>query len=190
MNDKRIREFFSKKYLKQFNSADVLLLNELGIINGTSIVDIAASTPKSIEGFEIKSAQDSLYRLPRQIKYYDKVFDFISIITEKDHLEECKKIIPLYWGIILAEENGDDVKFLEIRAPSINTNNDDYSMSLLLWKKEIIFELNKMGFKNISSERVFKLRKLLISIPGVNLREVIHRSFLNRIFWKTQINQN
>lgn len=188
MNDEKIRAAFSKKYLEVFHSDDAILLNEVGVLNGSSIVDIAAITKNSIEGFEIKSAVDSLSRLPRQIKYYNKVFDFVSIITEEKHLEKCKELVPTEWGIILAEEDGNEVKFFQIREPSENIKNDKYSLSLLLWKNEIIFALRNLGFKNIHTMRVFQLRKLLISVPGVNLNKVLYDAIKTRVDWKNSIN--
>lgn len=188
MNDEKIRQHFSRKYLKKINPLESILLNEVGIINGSSIVDIAAITKSSIEGFEIKSADDTLYRLPRQIHFYDKVFDFTSIITEKPHFEEVERIVPRHWGLILAEETTSDVNFLEIRTPTVNILNDDYSISLLLWKNEIICELVKRGIKGAHRERIAKLRKLLISIPDVNIREVVYFYLKTRVSWKLEIN--
>ncbi len=64
------------------------------ILNGTSNV------------YEIKSELDSLDRLQKQIRAYEKVFDLIHVITSPSQLEKVEKVIDRRIGImILTERN-------------------------------------------------------------------------------------
>ena len=57
-----------------------LILEELGICRGTVRVDMAVVTGM-LKGFEIKSDQDTLKRLPAQASAYNKVFDTLTIVA-------------------------------------------------------------------------------------------------------------
>lgn len=189
MNDEKIRSFFIKKYLKNISS-EVIILNEVGVVNGSAIIDIAAISPESIEGFEIKSADDNLRRLPRQVRFYDRTFDFISIITEPKYIDESIKIIPSHWGVVMAVESdsGEDVEFTQIRYPVMNQNNDKKSISLLLWKRELMAALFELGHKGISTFRVSKLRSIFCEYPDDVIRRTLHKFIKIRPEWKDQIN--
>ncbi|MBT3879403.1 MAG: sce7726 family protein [Candidatus Scalindua sp.] len=64
------------------------------VLNGTSNV------------YEIKSEFDSLDRLQKQIKAYQKVFDLIHIITSPSQLEKVEKVMDSKIGImVLTERN-------------------------------------------------------------------------------------
>jgi hypothetical protein len=64
------------------------------VLNGTSNV------------YEIKSELDSLDRLQKQIRAYEKVFDLIHVITSPSQLEKVEKVIDRRIGImILTERN-------------------------------------------------------------------------------------
>jgi hypothetical protein len=67
MNDPYIRERFKNQYLDKFNRENCLIFDELGIMQGSSIVDLALLTPSFFQAFEIKSGEDTLTRLPGQI---------------------------------------------------------------------------------------------------------------------------
>ena len=187
MNDEKIRSAFIEKYLKKIPS-EIIILNEVGVINGAAIVDIAAITPSSIEGFEIKSAEDNLSRLPRQIHFYDKTFDFISIITESKYIQEAIRLVPDHWGIIETIESDKGIEFSELRSPTLNKKNDKRSISLLLWKREIAEALFELGHKNISSLRVGELRSILCKYTDETIRSIVHKYVKRRSEWKNQIN--
>lgn len=116
---------------------NVIIIDELGICQGESRIDIAVVNGE-LEGFEIKSENDNLNRLPIQVELYNKVFDKISLVTVESHLKKAKKIIPEWWGIILAEQNNDSIKLKKIKLPKKNTNTSPYHIAQLLWKDEVI----------------------------------------------------
>lgn len=65
------------------------------ILNGTSVV------------YEIKSEYDSLDRIDKQIKEYQKVFDEINIITCDSQATKLEKIIPDEIGLVILTSDND-----------------------------------------------------------------------------------
>jgi hypothetical protein len=84
--------------IPDFNNDDTYLINELDICGGFTRADIAIVNGQ-LHGYEIKSPQDNLERLPRQVPSYDEVFDTMTLITCKEHLKQAREIIPKWWGI-------------------------------------------------------------------------------------------
>ncbi|WP_168198409.1 sce7726 family protein [Crassaminicella thermophila] len=74
--DPDIRELLLKKFLKTkafISDPTTKLIHEMDVCFGTSRIDIAVINGK-IHGYEIKSEQDTLDRLPAQIESYNKIF--------------------------------------------------------------------------------------------------------------------
>ncbi|HHY79514.1 MAG TPA: sce7726 family protein, partial [Thermoanaerobacter sp.] len=70
-----IRQVLYDEFLnnKDFISEpDTIFVNELDICFGTARIDVAVINGK-MHGFEIKSEQDNLERLPAQIEAYNKI---------------------------------------------------------------------------------------------------------------------
>ena len=65
--------------------------------------DLALIGDAHLEGFEIKSAADSLARLPRQVLLYSAAFHFCTIVLAEKHLEHALTIVPPWWGVRLVE---------------------------------------------------------------------------------------
>ena len=186
MNDPTIRASLVKKYISSFPS-ETIWLHEVGILNGKCIVDLMAVTPNSIEGFEIKSGSDNLSRLPKQIESYNRIFDFITLVTERIHLEDSMSLIPSFWGIILAEADLKSISFKQIRSPEINKKNVSSDIARLIWKPEAVLALNELGFKNVGIQRVSELRRALLKQPD-NIRTFLYSAIKKRASWKSQIN--
>ncbi|KNY24774.1 sce7726 family protein [Pseudobacteroides cellulosolvens] len=145
---------------------DTLIIDELGLCQGDARIDVAVVNG-SIHGFEIKSESDTLERLPGQIDIYNKVLDSITIITGKCHNEGILKLIPEWWGIVIAEKiNDDEVSFLVSRQSNPNPQIDPYSVVQLLWRDEALELLRR-----------FELEKGYISKPRNKIWEKLVESF-------------
>ena len=71
MNDAQIRSsFHSKKLRRHHATPDTLVVDELGLKHGKCRADIAVINGHLI-GYEIKSDDDSLHRLARQVEAYN-----------------------------------------------------------------------------------------------------------------------
>ena len=82
-NDTLIRSAL-KKFLTNHHAQDekVRIIEEFGVQHGTARVDIAVING-IIHGYEIKSDQDTLRRLPRQMGVFNLVFDKITLVVGK-----------------------------------------------------------------------------------------------------------
>lgn len=183
MNDPEIREVLLKKFVDKYKNADsCLILEEVGIMHGSSIVDLTVISKFYNQAFEIKSAQDSLTRLPKQLKDYIQVFDYITIISQPSHLEEIKGIAPHFVGIMLAYDNGD----LEyVRQPTANSFVRKEKLIQLLWRDEVYKILRENGHKKISHLSNAKVKKLACSTYDIKaIREMVFNVLKSRSDWK------
>ncbi|MGH3299540.1 MAG: sce7726 family protein, partial [Trebonia sp.] len=60
--------------------------------------DLAAIGP-AMWGYEIKTAQDTLRRLPRQVEAYNRLFDHCTVVLAERHLKAALTIVPEWWGV-------------------------------------------------------------------------------------------
>jgi hypothetical protein len=188
MNDPKIREEFKKRYLSKVTKENCLIYDELGILKGNAIIDLAAITPTSLEGFEIKSGLDTLNRLPNQILCYNQVFDFITILTEPKYIEKVKAMVPEFWGVIQVEEIGSTIDFKSMRNPQINPILDKRKVLELLWSMECHSILYELGLKGHSKLRQKKLRDLLDQkLTHVQIKEYVFKYLSRRDEWKTSL---
>ena len=84
-------------------------MDEFAILEGSGRIDVAVVNSK-LHGYEIKSAVDTLERLPSQQESYSKVFDRITLVADERHIPEAVKILPPWWGLNcgpIAEWQGD-----------------------------------------------------------------------------------
>lgn len=145
MRDHIIRAAFHQSILKDAHfCSDTQVIDELGIKNGEVRADIAVLNGKLI-GYEIKTDNDNLKRLPHQVVAYSDVFEKVYIVTGSKHLDNVIKVIPEWWGIYLIEisSNGDPY-FSSFRKARVNKKRNAYSLAQLLWKDELAEILNKV----------------------------------------------
>ncbi|MEP7235533.1 MAG: sce7726 family protein [Ignavibacteriota bacterium] len=143
MNDSEIRNVLLLDLGKSHGN-DTKIVNELGICQGVARIDIAMING-SLSGFEIKSEKDTLSRLPRQISFYNKVFDFITIVTTDTHLAGVRQLIPHWWGISVAAKENEVIKITTLKECDLNENVDIFSLSQLLWRDEALELLSHHG---------------------------------------------
>lgn len=182
MNDPEMRMVLQKSFLARYERSKVLILEEMGILSGESIVDLAVLSPIFLQAIEIKSAVDSLTRLPRQVELYTQVFDYISIATQPGHLEDILPLIPSFFGVILITDN----HIIETyRAPTFNPLTKKRSQVKLLWKEEVYSVLRAKGVKGISKLNRNKLWKLLAEmVSPQELKQIIYDTLKARQNWK------
>ena len=187
MNDAQIRKnFHLKKLHKQHANPDTLVINELGLKHGKCRADIAVINGHLI-GYEIKSDSDSLRRLEEQVQIYSTIFDSVALILSESHLIEAKKIIPRWWGIILAKEGRrGGVNFKVVREKKFNPFVDDFSVAQLLWHEEAQAILLNLGLIKASQKytRALLYEKLVDSIESGKLRKIVRECLRNRKTWR------
>lgn len=136
MKDADIREILHT-YLKKENKSirDTIIVDELDLCSGLSRIDIAVINGV-VHGYEIKSEEDTLTRLPQQINYYNKSLEKITIATNLIHLKEVRNYVPKWWGLILVLDNKKN-GLKELRKARKNPSIEKRNMLQLLWKDEL-----------------------------------------------------
>lgn len=116
--------------------SETLIRCELGLCLGETRVDVAAVNGQ-ISGWEIKSPQDRLSRLPRQAILYSRVLDEAVIVAAGRHIHKVESLVPKWWGIVWAEpsESGEAVLTYK-RRPKQNKDIDPFAVAQLLWRDE------------------------------------------------------
>ncbi len=179
---------FSKfKEIDEFTSADdTVVINELDICNGVSRADIAVVNGK-LHGYEIKSQQDNLERLPLQMESYNLVFDTMTVVAFESHIEKIKHIVPSWWGIKCVTQRNGHIKLKNIRKGKINKNINIHCLAQLLWKEEMIELLQtygnaQKGYKNKSRYELSTIIEREINYFTV--KDYVRETLKSRVEWK------
>lgn len=185
MNDPEIRELLLQKFLTKYQNAEnCLIFEEVGVMYGESIVDLAIISKVFNQAFEIKSAQDSMSRLPKQLKDYLQVFDYITVVSQPSHLDEILGIAPHFVGIMMVYDNG-DIEYL--RKPTANPFIRKNKLIQLLWRDEVYRFLRTKGHKGMSSLSNAKIKKLACDTYSLGeIRELVFETLKNRADWKVR----
>ncbi len=187
MKDFEIRKSLHQDLLSEYNyPSESLVVDELKVCNGNAIMDVAVVNG-SLIGFEIKSANDNLSRLTNQMSFYNKVFDFITVVTCKNHLNGVLKTVPSKWGIWIVEKDGDELKKCETRVATMNEDTDAFSIAQFLWKNEIIDLVIKRSLdKKICNKRKWiQWQYLADSLELKDLKNEVRSYLKSRTDWKT-----
>ena len=139
LSDAEIRAaFISSLRTAYIHDQPSLVLEELGLRHGRARIDLAVIKGEII-GFELKSDLDSLQRLPEQAMVYNSVLDKITLIVTEKHLSAAMQQLFDWWGIILAQLDGDGVvSFSEVRSPKTNPLVEKVAVARLLWRAEAL----------------------------------------------------
>ena len=179
--DQDIRDKLLEDLRSDINNLKVI--NELDLINERA--DIAVIDNKYFSGYEIKSDRDSLRRLPMQIQIYGYVFDKIIIVVDESKLRKVNKIIPNFWGIIVATRDVfGEIILTDVRMPRLNRKINKRWLSKKLWRSDIIRILKtKKLYKGRSG--CYKDDLLGILLDNTSLRELkyyIRAVLINRVY--------
>jgi hypothetical protein len=164
-----------------------LVLEELGICRGTVRVDMAVVSG-TLKGFEIKSEQDTLRRLPAQASAYNKVFDTLTIVVAARHLQRVAAIVPPWWGILVVEDRpGDEPNLQSYRPEALNTGLDAFALVQLLWRNEALALLGANGIEAglKSKPRRYLWEALAENLALSDLREVVRTQLKARQGWRS-----
>lgn len=179
LKDKDIREplfdFFDEKFGK------VRIIEEKQIAK--SRADVMLVLEETLVGVEIKSDADTYTRLARQIKDYNKFFDYNYVVVGSSHSKHVDEHIPEYWGIIVATEYEQNINFQVLREPGINKRaQKTYKMKRklsILWRPELarIQEINNMP-KYKQKSKDFVITKIMEKVPW----ELLHKQISEELF--------
>lgn len=161
---------------------NIKIINELDI-NG-AIADIVVIGKKYFYGYEIKSDRDTLRRLPNQIQIYNYIFDKITIVVGISKFFKIIKIIPDFWGIIVAEDRDGEIILIKIMEPELNKNINKHWLAKKLWRSDIVDILKGLNlYKGRSGFYKHALLEILMEkILLDGLRHHIRGILIKRIY--------
>ncbi len=183
MQDSDIRKLLHP-YLKRENKKykDTIIVDEFDLCSGLSRIDIAVVNGV-IHGYEIKSEEDTLNRLPNQINYYNKSLEKISIATNKPHLKKIRESVPKWWGLLIVKNDGNVVA--ELRKAKNNPLLDSQSLLQILWKDELISIINKYNIKISHYTNKRKLRESITNTLDIPiLSQEVRSALKSRQNWR------
>lgn len=175
--DKNIREplfdFLEERYTK------IRIIEEKQM--GRSRADVVMVTEDSVVGIEIKSDADTYTRLQRQIRDYDRFFDYNYVVAGSRHAMHIEEKVPPWWGIITAEEIERKVDFYLLRSPGENPNLIWKNKLKLLWRPELahIQELNQLP-RYKEKSKAFVIDKIIKRVPKELLKIQISEELFER----------
>lgn len=142
--DAEIRQALHRKTLRAFHRCnDTLVVEELGLAHAKVRIDIAVING-CLHGFEIKSASDTLSRLPYQIALYEECLERLTIVCAEKHLPGVREIAPRWCGIIKVHKGSrGGITFTTVREPKQNPNVRAYRLAHLLWRSEAVAILSQ-----------------------------------------------
>lgn len=189
MRDRDIRFVLNQELeVQHFSEPNTLIINEFGICEGRSRIDIAVVNG-ILSGYEIKSEKDTLERLPAQVEYYGKVFDEMTIVTGKNHLNKILGIVLCWWNIKIAEQVGKELRVHDYRKGEKNGNIDSYAVAQLLWKDEIIDILKNLGIAKgvLGKPREFAWKRFSSALDPSEVCLIVRECLQVRQDWRADI---
>lgn len=157
-------------------------------------VDVRWSVPARIDalmvsdritGFELKSAADSLARLPRQVVAYSAVVERAVLVLAPRHLDAGLRIAPKWWSVRVARESRDGITTRRVRGGTLNPEPNPLAVLSFLSRKALVSALHNLGYRDLSRLSVDELRATLVrALPRPALMRTARAAMLAREDWR------
>lgn len=186
MNDYQIRNVIKEQeFRNHYKDPNTKIIEELGVSLGNSKIDIAVLNG-SMQGYEIKSDKDTLVRLQGQISEYNKVFDYLTIVTSIKYAPIISDFIPNWWGILTVENTEKNIFLREVREAKQNEEINAISLLQLLWKQELIQMIDEYFLPNTLKNKPKKImwEALSQNIELGELKDKVRNYLKNRTNWR------
>lgn len=187
LNDDGVRKLLLQELSIVYeNDPKTRIINELGIDFGSSRIDVAVVNG-IIHGYEIKSDLDTLDRLPRQMEYYNKLFQRMTIVISRKFYNQIREIVPPWWGIKIISV--DRTRLIDKRKGRKNNNQDKDTLLKLLWKKDLERLVDTLGLpKKIKRMKKHQLLELFSQEADLNVvRDFTYQALLHRENWREDL---
>ena len=191
MKDSDIRQVVLSHLSREYErDPDSVIIEELGLCQGEARVDIAVVNG-SIHGFEIKSDQDTLKRLPGQVEIYSRSLDAVTLVVGGRHLDQSLKVIPKWWGVIVAKEKLGQVHLKIRRQCKLNPCLDPFAVVQILWRDEAFKALKERGLHCglANKPRITLWKKLVEYLPINELVSLVMSILKSRENWRSGYQQ-
>ncbi|AMY70701.1 hypothetical protein FALB51S_04261 [Frigidibacter albus] len=162
------------------------MIDELGLAHARSRIDLAVFNGH-LHGYEIKSAADTLGRLPRQLATYMGALQKLTLVVATRHLEAAAAIAPEWCGMTeIVEGPRGGITFTSHRRARVNPGLDPFMLAHLLWHPEAQNLLRARGASNadVNAPRVRLYRVLADEVPVRELAPAIKAAMASRTRWR------
>lgn len=187
MKDIDVRMAVHAKILKDHhNDPDTLIVDEFCINLGSVRADIAVING-ILHGYELKSSNDTLERLPSQIEHYSSVMDKATLVVAENHVDSAVHLLPHWWGIkVVSQGKRGAMHLASLRRNKRNPCVSNLALAQLLWKEECIFILDKMGLAkgNKSKPRYELWNVVAANVPLEVLKDEVRTLLKKRTGWR------
>ena len=189
-NEGAIRAALRTKCLRQHaGKVSVLVINELGLAHARSRIDLAVFNG-SLHGYEIKSANDTLYRLPAQLEIYSSALQKLTLVVATRHIDATFGLVPDWCGLVeIIEGPRGGIRFETRRLSRKNPNLDPFVFAHLLWRAEAQELLKVRGFTEAALNKSRKnLYRFIADTYSINeLTDAIKSTMSIRKRWRDQM---
>lgn len=183
MKEAQLKESVVKRMEFKKNSK---IWYELVVAKGKARVDIAKCNTEELVGWELKTEFDNLKRLDRQVVWFSKVFDQMTLVVHEKHLKKSIEKVPDWWRV--ESYSGNEFKIIQE-----GKNNPKVSVATLcklLWRDELVIELRKLGETCLSKLNKSQLRMLLWRKREPEIvKKIVRNVLLKREEWLTDISK-
>jgi hypothetical protein len=185
--DAEIRTALHRKALRAFHHCnDTLVIDELGLAHAKARIDVAVING-SVHGFEIKSAADTLTRLPQQLKVYEQCLEMLTIVCAEKHIAGVRELAPRWCGITKVTKGPrGGIMFITVREPKRNPNIQPYRLAHLLWRSEAVAILTQANAspKVLRAPRKMLYKSLAAKFSVAEITAFIKQSMASRQEWR------
>ncbi|OLS99375.1 hypothetical protein BJF90_39230 [Pseudonocardia sp. CNS-004] len=184
MRDRDVRVSLLRHLHHEHQEPGTLFVDELDL-GGLVRVDVAAING-SLWGYEIKSARDTLRRLPLQVEVYSRVLDHAALVVADRHHEHALDLLPDWWQIYVATATPDGVELMLERPGGQNPDVDPMQLAQLLWRDEALAELAERGLDRgvRSKPRRAVWQRLAESLDLPELQRCVRQRLKTRVGWR------
>lgn len=181
LRDKDIREPLFEYLDEQYGKNRIIEEKQIG----KSRADVMMVTEDALWGIEIKSDADTFVRLERQVKDYNRFFDYNMVVVGSTHAMHVAEHLPEYWGILSVEKIGELFDFYVVREPVRNPKREKAvlfrNQVSFLWRPELahIQEINELPKYNYLGKDKL-IRKMIEKLPQERLKKQVCEELMER----------
>jgi len=185
MHDRDVRDaILTRLNAEHEHDTDTRIVEEMGVWAGSVRVDVAVINGE-LSGYELKSDRDTLARLPLQADIYSRVFDKMYLVVGERHAPKARRIIPRWWGVIVAKSRNGAITLSEVREAKVNPSPELFLVSQLMWKEEALAVLERhglaKGWRSRTADAIH--RHLSESLSAEQLSEAVRSTLKARVNW-------
>ena len=186
-NEWAIRAALKGSYLRHHRRRDdILIVDELGLAHARSRIDLAVFNGH-LHGYEIKSANDTLDRLPSQLNVYCSALQKLTLVVATRHLDSALAMVPDWCGLIeVLKGTRGGTTLAPRRRARPNPNLDPFMLAHLLWRPEAQELLRRQGASKseVNAPRKRLYRTLADTMPVEELAPAIKTAMVSRTMWR------